>query len=163
MNLEEELLQAWVGITYLFKNSRLTRGLTYNEATIAMYIYHKQGEEKSEVPLKYLQEKTQMTKSLLNRTVDSLVKKGIVERTKGTEDGRTVYVHLSQDAPSEFLEVHRNSLALAQSVIETIGVQDAKTFIEIYKKLEKRTEQSEADFTKAAEGQAVFVKKERQV
>ncbi len=146
MNLEEELMQAWVGITYLFKNTRLTKGLTYNESTVVMYIYLKQ-KGQDNVPLKYLQEKTQMTKSLLNRTVDSLVKKGIVERTKGTEDGRTVYVHLPQTEPPEFLEVHRNSMELAQNVIKIIGEQDAQTFIRICRKLEEQIGQTGSDKT----------------
>lgn len=82
--LDEELLSAWVRLTAILKNGRITQGMQYNEAIVMLHAY-KRFEQDGEglVSFKELLAETKMLKSLLNRTVDSLVKKGFLEKCAG--------------------------------------------------------------------------------
>lgn len=128
-NLEEALITAWVNLTGVLKNSRMTQGLNYNEAIVMNIAYHhyQRGEETS---FKTIVQTTKMLKSLVNRTIDSLVGKNLLERSEG-EDKRTTLVRPVKENLETFLRVHEQSLALARSAVKIIGEEDAKTFVRI--------------------------------
>jgi len=134
--LDEELLSAWVRLTAIFKNGRITQGMQYNEAIVMLHAY-KRFEQDGEglVSFKELLAETKMLKSLLNRTVDSLVKKGFLEKCAGDSDKRTVFVRPVKESLSAFLKVHARSLALAQEIVSVIGEEDAQAFIRISQKI----------------------------
>ena len=77
-----------------------------------------------------------MLKSLVNRTIDSLVAKGCLERCEG-KDKRTTFVRILPDNIGDYLAVHARSLALAHNMIEVIGKEDAETFVRIAEKIAK--------------------------
>ncbi len=135
MNTEERLLEAWVGLTCLFKNNRMTTGLTYNEATVLMYAYFAYQKGEKEISLQSILKKTKMKKSLLNRTVDALVKKNLIMRQKGQSDGRTIFISIVESQLNTFIKVHDESLSIVRHVIDLIGEEDAEAVIRVYEKL----------------------------
>ncbi len=133
-DLGEELISAWVGLTGVLKNSRMTQGLNYNEAIVMNIAYHEYAKDGSPTSFKSIVQKTRMLKSLVNRTIDSLVKKNLLERLEG-EDKRTTFVRPVKENLHVFLQVHEQSLALAREAIGIIGEEDAKTFIKIAERI----------------------------
>jgi len=135
-NKAEELLQAWVTLSGIIKNCRITKGLQYNEAII-MNILHKQYQDDGEgkVAIKDIVQKTKMLKSLVNRTVNSLEKKGLLERCESDGDKRISYVRCAKDKIDLFLSVHNGSLMHAENIIEIIGEDNTESFIDIVKRI----------------------------
>lgn len=133
--LEESLITAWVRLTGVLKNTRITQGMNYNEAIVMLIVYNrfrKDGEGLT--PFKEIVRETKMMKSLVNRTIDSLVKKELLERCEGT-DKRTTFLRPVKNNLDEYLKVHEQSLELARSIISIIGAEDAQTFINVSEKI----------------------------
>lgn len=135
--LSEQLLHSWVLLSGILKNTRITKGLMYNEATVMLLVYNRYCEDaEGLICVKEIIQRTKMLKSLVNRTVNALEKKGLVQRCQVEGDRRMVYLKCNKDNLDIFLRVHNASLSLAQSIIDVIGQEDAETFIRIVKKLE---------------------------
>ncbi|MBQ7820742.1 MAG: MarR family transcriptional regulator [Clostridia bacterium] len=133
----EELLEAWIKLSAIIKNTRVTKGLQYNEATIMRLLYNRYREDKAGlISLKEITLKTRMLKSLVNRTVNSLEKKGLLERCESIGDRRVVYVRCVPENLKEYLSVHNQSLTLAQKIINIIGDEDAEAFVRLTEKIE---------------------------
>ena len=131
LELEEELVTAWVRLTAALKNTRLTQGMNYNEAIVMMIAYHKYRKDgEGLVSFKELVTETKMLKSLVNRTIDSLVAENYLVRQEG-EDRRTTYVKPVPENLEKFLKVHQSSVALARDMIKIIGTEDAEAFVRI--------------------------------
>ena len=133
-NLDEEIITAWVGLTSALKNSRITQGLNYNEAVVMNIAYHHYMNNGELTSFKSITQKTKMLKSLVNRTIDSLVQQDLLERFEG-EDKRTTFVRPVQKNIDVFLRVHEQSLELARSLLQIIGEEDARRFINIAKRI----------------------------
>lgn len=139
MNTEaqaEKLLHAWVKISSIVKNTRLTKGLQYNESIVMLLIYNRYAEDGIGcISIKEITEETKMLKSLVNRTVNSLEKKGLLTRCSIPGDKRMTYVRCVKEKLGIFLDVHKHSLALSQRVIDIIGTEDTEAFIRLVKKI----------------------------
>ncbi len=133
----DELILAWVRLSGLLKNTRITKGLLYNEAIVMLLLYNRHREDgRGTVSMKEIVQRTGMLKSLVNRTVNSLTEKGLLERCTGEGDRRIQYVKCVEEKLPVFLEVHSASLALSDRIRSIIGEEDAAAFIRIVKKLD---------------------------
>lgn len=133
----EKLLEAWITLTGIIKNSRITTGLLYNEAVIMNILYKSYcNDGVGIVSVKEITQKTRMLKSLVNRTVNSLQKKGFLHRCDMPGDKRVAYVRCAEEKINIFLKVHRSSLAHAENIISIIGEKDTEAFIRIVEKIE---------------------------
>ncbi len=135
VELDERLIVSWVKLTGTLKNTRITRGMIYNEAVVMMLAYYRYREDGvGLISFKEIVAETNMLKSLVNRTIDSLAAKGFLVKSDG-EDKRTTFVKLVPEKLDAFLAVHEHSIALADSILEIIGPEDAETFIRIAEKV----------------------------
>ena len=133
--LEEQLITAWVRLTGILKNTRITKGMVYNEAIVMLVAYHRYCEGgDGRVSFKEIVTETRMLKSLVNRTIDSLVEQGYLERSEG-KDKRTTFVRIVPEHLEGYLAVHERSLALARELTQIIGEEDAHAFVRIVEKL----------------------------
>ena len=132
----ENLLSAWVKISSIMKSSRLTHGLPYNEA-IVMLLLHKRylADGTGALSIKEIIEETHMLKSLANRTVNALEKKGLLVRCNLPGDKRLGYVRCVPEKLGIFLDVHNSSLSLARRVIKLIGSEDTDAFTRLVAKM----------------------------
>ncbi|MCD7858819.1 MAG: MarR family transcriptional regulator [Firmicutes bacterium] len=133
--LNEQVLRSWVELTSIFKNPRLTEGMTYNESAVMLFIYERFQRTGAAIPLRELLAKTRMTKSLLHRTLASLLERGLIRKQPDGENRRSVCVSLQPEKLADFIAVHEKSLALVDQVIDIIGAEDAQTFVRISGKL----------------------------
>lgn len=133
--LEEQIILSWVELTGVLKNTRITHGMIYNEAVVMMIVYNRYRQDGvGLVPFKEIVAETNMLKSLVNRTIDSLVKKNLLERCDG-QDKRTTLVRPVPENLDSFVTVHNQSLALAHGIVETIGKEDAEAFVRLARKI----------------------------
>lgn len=133
----ESLLVAWVSLSGILKNTRITKGLMYNEATVMLMLYKRYCEDGVGLTsIKEITQKTKMLKSLVNRTINSLEQKQLLERVEGTGDRRMAYVKCVESKLDVFLQVHNSSLEVAQNIIDIIGEEDTESFVRIVKKIE---------------------------
>ncbi len=136
-NRAEDLLLAWVKLTAIVKNSRITKGLAYNEAIIMLCLYRRFKQDgEGLVSASELIKNTGMLKSLLNRTINSLEEKGLLEKVRGISDRRTLYVKCVKDRLDLFIKVHGKSLEVAEKIMNIIGEEDTARFIGIVQKIE---------------------------
>ena len=113
--LQERLLAAWIGINGALKESRLAGALTYNEAVVMKLVYDQYREDgQGRVPVQRILQRTNMLKSLANRTVNALCRKGYLQKARGEKDARSLFVSPVPEQLPAFLAVHRQSLALAE-------------------------------------------------
>ena len=109
----------------------------YNEAIIMLLLYKRYCEDGiGLISVQEIIQETKMLKSLVNRTINSLQSKGLLERCPGEKDRRTLSVRCVREKLSVFLEVHNSSLNVATGILDIIGEEDAETFIRIVDKIE---------------------------
>lgn len=133
--LAEDLLESWVTLTGIIKNSRITKDLSYNEAIVMLFAYKKFKEDESScISIKEIIKNTNMLKSLANRTINSLEKKGLLERVTKNNDKRIVYLRCVEKNLKRFLDVHNSSINLAETISKILGEEDTIAFIRIAKK-----------------------------
>ena len=131
--MEERIITAWVKLTGVLKNTRITQGMIYNEAIVMNLVYSRYQEDgEGLVSFKEIVKRTQMLKSLVNRTIDSLVRQGYLEKIDGA-DKRTTYVRAKNF--DDYLTEHEKTLTLVRGIIDTIGEEDAEAFIRLADKI----------------------------
>ncbi|MDE6001033.1 MAG: MarR family transcriptional regulator, partial [Clostridia bacterium] len=120
-----------ISLTYALKNNRLTKDLPYNEAAVLFYLYKsfKAGEG---LYLQDILKRNKMHKSLANRTVNSLIKKGMIYTER---DGNKLILHFCAEKESEYLGLHEKVLKLVGGVINILGNEDSLAFIRICDKI----------------------------
>lgn len=130
------LLHAWVKLSGILKNSRFTKGLSYNEAIVMLHLYEQwQQDNVGLLSVKEIITRTGMLKSLTNRTINSLEQKGLLERCHRDGDQRILYVRCCKENLDAFLKVHDSSTAIALSIENIIGPEDTAAFIRIVEKI----------------------------
>lgn len=126
------LIQAWVLLSGILKNSRFTKELPYNEAIVMLQLYQA-GD--TPISMKEITTQTHMLKSQVNRTINSLEAKGLLERCEGEGDRRVGYVRAVKERLDIFLQVHAASMEIAKNISDIIGPEDTDNFIRIVNKL----------------------------
>lgn len=134
--LQNELIVAWVKLSGIVKNNRITTTLKYNESIVMLTVYKSYLEDgEGLTSVQDIIKETGMLKSLVNRTLGDLQDKGLIVYTQGTRDKRTKFVKCVKEKLDVFLQVHKTSLGVSQNVIDIIGKEDTETFIRIVEKL----------------------------
>lgn len=132
----ERMLGAWIEVNGMLKDSRITQGLTYNEAVVMKLVYDQyRTDGTGRVTVGHIARRTNMLKSLVNRTVSTLCDRGYLLRERGERDGRNVFVRPVESRLEDFLAVHRRSLALVEQIIGVVGPEDAQSFVRMAEKL----------------------------
>lgn len=134
-DLRERLLTAWTEVNALLKDSRMTKGFTYNEAVVMKLVFDRYRQDGvGLVPLRELRQRTNMLKSLLHRTVYALCTRGYLVKEACGGDARAVCVRPAPERLADFIPVHERSLQMAQAVIDAVGEADAACFVRVCEK-----------------------------
>lgn len=118
---DEEVLNAWLRLSNTICNERIVTQLPYNEALVCNILYNQRIDE----PNKYLTatdlcEKTRLIKSLMNRTLNNLEKKGLIIKQRSEEDRRSVFVMFNEKNISQYEKGHNEVLYVVDRIIEKI-------------------------------------------
>lgn len=135
--LQNNLILSWVKLSGIIKNNRITSALKYNEAIVMLAIYSRYLKDGVGLTsIKDIIKETGMLKSLVNRTLGELEKQGLIVFKQGVTDRRTKFVKCVKEKLDVFLLVHNSSLGVSKNIIDIIGEDDAKVFINIVEKLQ---------------------------
>ncbi len=122
--LEEELLRAYINMSVNIKENRLLSDLSFNEIMVMNLIVE---EERS---FKELEERLNILKSQLNRIINDLKAKGLVETYIPLNDKRKLIIKKGNNIELYNTE-HERMLKLMSLVKNKLGEADFKKLIEL--------------------------------
>ena len=106
-NINEKVLSAWLKLSTAICNERIVSELPYNESLVCGILHENAVEHPEEkITATDLCEKTNMQKSLMNRTLNSLEEKGLIFRKRSEKDKRQVFVSMNMDNAEVYERQH---------------------------------------------------------
>ena len=135
-NLSEALLGAWLHISTSVNNSRIVTKLSYNESLVCNLLYRNQREsEAAPMTATELCQKTKMLKSQMNRTLNQLEAKDMIQRERSAKDKRVVYIKLNSEAIKDYEKQHEAIIVILNKIIAELGIEKTKETITILEKV----------------------------
>ena len=134
MNISsDDVLNAWLRLTTTISNVRMAGELPYNELLICGILYRNQ---KSSAPESLtatdLCGETRMLKSQMNRTLNSMEKKGLIFRTRSAQDRRQVYITFNMEQAGVYEKEHARILNCVEELLDRVGRQRAGEIIQLF-------------------------------
>lgn len=126
--LNEELLSAWLRLGAVIDNQRLVSDLPFNEATVCGLLLRAQ-EQGRFLTASDLCAQTRILKSQMNAIVQSLEKKGFLQRQRSQSDLRRVELFLLPAGEEHYLASHRQTLILVDRLIASVGQDSIQTLV----------------------------------
>lgn len=121
LSKEDSFLQAWLKISSTVSNERIVTGMLFTEAQVCNIIYYQNIENPDKkLSATDLCRATHMHKSLMNRTINKLESKGIIERHQDKKDKRKIILDMGENF-EEFINVHKDTMKFVNKISENIG------------------------------------------
>jgi MarR family transcriptional regulator, organic hydroperoxide resistance regulator len=90
---------------------------------------------KNEATSGELSEKLFLSTPRVAAALNSLSKKGFIERNKDENDKRIVIVTITDAGKSFMMEEHEEALSMLEKTLQKLGEKDAKEFVRILKRI----------------------------
>ncbi len=135
-NLNERLLRAWLNMSTSVVNDRLVTELSFNEALICNILFREQlidGDRR--ITATDLCEKTKMLKSQMNRTLNQLEARGIIQRERSTEDKRQIFVTMNPERAGLYYQLHTRILGIVDNIITQVGTEKAEIATSVFNEM----------------------------
>lgn len=132
--MSENVLKAWLRLSTAVCNERIVSDMPYKEALICGILYYneKSGQQKK-ITATELCARVRMQKSQMNRTLNSMEKKGLILRERSVSDKRQVYVAMNMENAEIYEQQHRKILEFVGKMIEEIGKDKAAEMISVFR------------------------------
>ena len=132
-NINEKVLNAWLKLSTTICNDRIVSELPFNESLVCG-ILHKNAKESPEKQMTATElcEKTNIQKSLMNRTLNSMEEKGLIFRKRSDKDKRQVFVSINMDNTAAYESQHKKILSMVDSVLEKVGKEKAEEIVQLF-------------------------------
>lgn len=131
-NRKDALIEAWLKETSVLINRRMVEGLSFNEAFVCNLLNRKRKEgDDAKLTATWLCSETGMLKSQMNKTLNSLEKKGLIQRERASEDRRKVYIQLREENIEVYHKAHNEVLEFVDVLMEQVGEAKVEEAIEI--------------------------------
>ena len=108
--LSEQILQAWLAVSAVVQNERIVSDMTYNEAVVCDFLWQQIHSTPDYLTATQLCKLTGMQKSLMNRTIKSLLAKEMIIEAGECSDHRTKPLKFNPEKTEIFLKTHLHSL-----------------------------------------------------
>ncbi len=132
-NINEKVLSAWLKLSTAICNERIVSELPYNESLVCGILHENAVEHPEEkITATDLCEKTNMQKSLMNRTLNSLEEKGLIFRKRSEKDKRQVFVSMNMENAEVYERQHKNILRVVDEIVEKVGKEKADEIISLF-------------------------------
>lgn len=125
--LEEEMLRSYINMSANIKENRLLSDLSFNEIMVMNLIVEE------EMSFKELQNRLNILKSQLNRIINDLKNKSLIETYIPLDDKRKLMIKKGSNIAFYFKE-HEKMLKLMSLVKKELGENDFKKLIELLNK-----------------------------
>lgn len=113
--------------------------LSHGERRILGYLTF----EKSGVTSGELSEKLYLSTPRIASALNSLSKKGFIERNRDANDKRIVIVTITDAGKSFVMEEHQEAMAMIEQTLRNLGEQDARDFVRIIKRITEFSKEDE--------------------
>ena len=132
-NINEKVLSAWLKLSTSICNERIVSELPYNESLVCGILHENAVDHPEEkITATDLCEKTNMQKSLMNRTLNSLEEKGLIFRKRSEKDKRQVFVSMNMDNAEVYERQHKNILRVVDEIVEKVGKEKADEIVSLF-------------------------------
>ena len=132
-NINEKVLSAWLKLSTAICNERIVSELPYNESLVCGILHGNAVEHPEEkITATDLCEKTNMQKSLMNRTLNSLEEKGLIFRKRSEKDKRQVFVSMNMENAEVYERQHKNILRVVDEIVEKVGKEKADEVVSLF-------------------------------
>lgn len=128
-NKNEKVLDAWLEMTTVINNERITVDLPYNESMICRYLYQNQDRR---VTATDLCNWMRMQKSQMNRTLTAMEKKNLITRVRSQEDHRQIFLTLNASMMQVYQDQHEKIIELVDGIFKKIGYDKQEEAIEFF-------------------------------
>ena len=129
MKQNEQVLEAWLQMTTVINNERITPDLPYNESMICRYLYQNQDINVTATDLcNYMR----MQKSQMNRTLTSMEKKELITRIRSEQDTRKIYITLNDSMLKIYKTQHEKILKIVDELFDKIGYERQSEVIKLF-------------------------------
>ena len=141
-NINEKVLSAWLKLSTTICNERLSSELPYNESLICR-ILHRNAVENPEkqITATELCEQTNIQKSQMNRTLNSMEEKGLISRIRSKKDKRQVFVTINMENAEVYENQHRKVLDIVDTVLEKVGKEKAEEIVQLFTLISKKAKE----------------------
>lgn len=131
--LNEQLLDAWLSLSTTIINDRVVSEMPYNESLICNILYRNQRRcPDKKLTATDLCNETKMLKSQMNRTLNSMEKKGIISRERSTQDKRQIFVTFRLEQADAYRKQHGQILQMADAIIASLGAEKTQEVIALF-------------------------------
>ena len=120
----DKLLDSWLNLTSTLWNTRLVSSLTYNESHV-MGLLLRHSTPANPMTATDLIRRTRLLKSQMNKILTALESRGYITRTRSELDKRMIFILLTPEGTSAYLEEHKNVDAILNQLVTKIGTERA--------------------------------------
>ena len=129
MKQNEQVLEAWLQMTTVINNERITPDLPYNESMICRYLYQNQDINVTATDLcNYMR----MQKSQMNRTLTSMEKKELITRIRSEQDTRKIYITFNDSMLKIYKTQLEKILKIVDELFDKIGYERQSEVIKLF-------------------------------
>jgi len=145
--MTEQILQAWLDVSAAIQNERIVKNMTYNEAIICDHLYRQSKMKPDYLTATQLCRKTGMQKSLMNRTVKSLIAKGLIVESVRTGDQRMKPLKFNHDNGDLFMNTHDCALTYVASIMAKWPRDKAPEILSALQLIARSAEETNTELT----------------
>lgn len=133
----KELLSLLRTLNKDIKRGFQPKDLNVNEIfLIGMLLEHQYKDDKdSLVQVKEISEKMKVSRPYINKVINGLEEKELVDRVRKPGDKKSVYIALSQKANDIYLGNKQRLISYMNGIVNKLGEEDTLTLIKLIKKL----------------------------
>ncbi len=125
----EQILSAWLKMTMIINNDKLTETLPFNEAMICRYLYENRN---TNVIASQLCEWMHMKKSQMNRTLTNMENKKLIQRIRNVEDKRQIFIVLNDEMIDVYQKQHQKILQIVDDICKELGDEKTEEILSMF-------------------------------
>ncbi len=130
--LQEELLDAWLGLSSVISNHRLVSGFSFNEAFVLNLLYKRYvSGDYLGLTATQLCSKTGILKSQMNGILTALEKQNLIFRQRSQTDRRQIHVAINPEYLDQYFECHEQVLKKVEALIHKVGREDGEKAVKM--------------------------------
>lgn len=127
-DLNEALLGAWMEVSSVINNERVSARIPYNVASILRYLTRS---DATDVTASELCAELRMQKSQMNRTLQYMEDHGMITRERAESDKRCVHIRLHEERLDDFLSQHDAVIRYIGGVTDALGEAKTRQLIDL--------------------------------
>ena len=131
MNYKEKLLSAWIRMSVSIRGNRILSEHSFNESVICSLLYRQQKEQGERLTATDICESTRLLKSQVNRILNEMERKEMIERIRSEEDKRKVYISLKKACVESYLKEHQKVMQIMDIFSDEMGKEEMEKLTEL--------------------------------